>query len=91
MTRSTILYHPSILSDKRAVIKKANDLINESQESKLEDAARLLVLNKECEAKLVELVGCNEEHACFTSMIQEKLTYEMFYKCSAMYLNLFII
>ena len=53
MHRSTVIYHPSILSDKRDIIRKANDLINESQERILQEAARLLVLNKECEMKLV--------------------------------------
>ena len=73
MSRSTVLYHPSILSDKRDVIRKANNLINESLEMILQDAARLLVLNKECATKLVELVQGNAENTCYTPMIQEQL------------------
>lgn len=60
MTRSTILYHPNILNEKRESIKKANILINKGQSKVLVDAERILVLNKECEAKLVDQVqtGC---------------------------------
>ena len=56
----------------------------------LQDVARLLVLNKECETKVVELVQGNEENTCYTPMIQEQLTCEMFYKCTAMLLTAFI-
>ena len=40
MTRSTVLYHPSILLNKRESIKKANDTINEDQDKLLIDAKR---------------------------------------------------
>ena len=49
MTRSTVLYHPTILHNKREAIKKANDTINEDQNKLTIDAKRLLVLNEECE------------------------------------------
>ena len=45
MTRSTVLYHPTILSEKRAVIEKANNLINKGQNQKLSNAACLLEVN----------------------------------------------
>ena len=89
MNRSTVLYHPRILADKRAVIKKAIDLINEDQDSMVYDATRLLVVNKQCEAKLIALCG-GEDLTNYTTMIQDKLTHEIIHKCSAMLLNVFI-
>ena len=50
----------------------------------------MLVLNKECETKLVELAQGNADNTCYTPMIQEQLTVDFFYKCSAMLLTAFI-
>lgn len=89
MNRSTVRYYLNILSDKRAGIKKANNSINIDQDNILYDTARLLVVNKDCEIKLIALCG-GEENPIYTPMIQEKLTYEVSHKCSAMLLNAFI-
>ena len=91
MTRSTVLYHPKTLSDRRSTIKKAIDIMNEGQQKILDDAARLLIQNKECEKKLAELVGTDDDlDNKYTTFIQEILNYDTFYKCSVALLNAFI-
>ena len=89
MTRSSVLYHPSILQNKRETIKKANDLINSDQTKALIDAEQLFVTNKECEDKLVQLVLPGSTDS-FSIQIAQEITIEMFHKCSALLLCAFI-
>ena len=81
MTRSTVLYYPSILLNKRETIKKANDTKNEDQDKLLIDAKRLLVVNEECESKFFGLLG--GEQGVYNSYIAENLNIDTLHKCSA--------
>ena len=80
MTRSKVLYHPSILRSKREAITKANDSMNDDQDQILIKAEKSLLLNKECERKLVQLIDTEGEYNGTT--MAESISLEILQKCT---------
>ena len=89
MTRSRVLYHPTILRDKGAKIKQIIGTRNSAQEKLLSNAGQLLVLNKECEAKIVDLI-LPESKRAYSQDHFKLVTIDILYKYSASLPSFFI-